>query len=367
MSKLQQTSLSKRLWLRIRRTRGFTMLELAISVGMATVVVLGMYGIFTLQTQQLMNQDMHMEMHQNGRFALEILSRSIRMAGFGSRGDIVGVMGAGSSDGNVQETIVSYDGYGTDGSDAITVAYMEPSLVMNTKYSTVEGCTTSTITFDPNHLDYFDKLMQFKSGDLLMCYDYAAIGTNNSYLWSITSDASTTTPFGTINVDSSAATLSDFSAACAATSNLTPVMRCSKGQVMTFYIDDTDNAIGPGTPAHPVLMMDLNGNFPNNDDVPLVDNVEDLQIQYCVDGGSNDTDCSIFSNWSNTVTTGNAENVWMVRIHIVLRSPKEDMKGFTWTSNVRPAVGNNTASSTADGYYRNVVVTEVTVRNHRLF
>ena len=55
---------------------------------------------------------------------------------------------------------------------------------------------------------------------------------------------------------------------------------------MTFYIDDTDNAIGR-YPSHPVLMMDLNNNFPNNDDVPLVDNVEDLQIQYCVDGGSN--------------------------------------------------------------------------------
>ncbi len=352
---------------RIRQSRAFTMIELAVAVGLATFVVLGMYGIFTVQTQQLMNQDMRMEMHQNGRFALEILSRSVRMAGFGSRGSIVGVMGAGSSDGNVQETIVSYDAYGTNGSDAITVAYMEPSLVMNTSYSTVESCTTSTITFNPNHLDYFDKLMQFRSGDLLMCYDYAAIGTNDTYLWAITSDASTSTPFGTINVDSSAATLSDFSAACPASSNISPVIRCSKGQVMTFYIDDTDNAIGPGTPNHPVLMMDLNGNFPNNDDVPLVDNVEDLQVQYCVDGGDNDTDCSVFSNWGNSVTTGSADDVWMVRIMLVLRSPKENYQGFTWSYSTRPALGNNAASTTTDGYYRNVVVTEVTVRNHRLF
>lgn len=346
--------------------RAFTMIELAVAVGLATFVVLGLYGIFTIQTKQLMNQDMHMEMHQNGRFALEILSRSIRMAGFGSRGSIVGVMGAGS-DGNVQETIVAYDAYGTDGSDAITVAYMEPSLVMNTQYSTVESCTTSTLTFNPNHLDYFDKLMQFRSGDLLMCYDYAAIGTNNTYMWSITSDAETTTPFGVINVDSSAATLSDFSAACPPSSNISSVIRCSKGQVMTFYIDDTDDAVGPGTPAHPVLMMDLNNNFPDNDDVPLVDNVEDLQLQYCVDSGSNDRDCSVFSSWSNTVTTGSADDVWMVRIMLVLRSPKENYQEFTWSNNVRPALGNNTASSTADGYYRNVVVTEVTVRNNRLF
>lgn len=349
-----------------RSRRGFTMVELAISVGMATFVVLGMYGIFTIQTQQLMNQDMRMEMHQNGRFALEILSRSVRMAGFGSRGTIVGVMGAGG-DGNAQETVVSYDAYGTYGSDAITVAYMEPSLVMNSTYAAIPSCTTSTMVFNPSHLDYFNKLMQFRSGDLLMCYDYAAIGTNNTYLWAISADASTTSPFGTINVDASAATLSDFSGVCSASSNISPSIQCSKGQVMTFYIDDTDNAIGPGTPTHPVLMMDLNNNFPNNDDVPLVDNVEDLQVQYCVDGGNNDTDCSIFSNWSNTVTTGSADDVWMVRIMLVLRSPKENFQDFTWSGNVRPAVGNNSASTTADGYYRNVVVTEVTVRNNRLF
>ena len=346
--------------------RGFTMIELAISVAMATFVVMGLYGIFTIQTQQLMNQDMRMEMHQNARFGLEILSRSIRMAGFGSRGTIAGVMGTGGT-GNAQDVVVALDAVGTNGSDAITVAYMEPSLVTDTSYSTIETCTTSTIIVNPNHLDHFDKLMQFRSGDLLMCYDYAAIGANNTYMWSITSDVSTSTPFGTIEVDSTAATLGDFSAVCSATSNISPVIRCSKGQVMTFYIDDTDNAIGPGTPNHPVLMMDLNGNFPNNDDVPLVDNVEDLQIQYCLDDGTRTTDCSSRLNWSNTFASGSADDVWMVRIIMVLRSPKENYQDFQWSGNVRPAVGNNTASSSADGYYRNVVTTEVTVRNNRLF
>ena len=82
------------------------------------------------------------------------------MAGFGSRGTIVGVMGAGG-DGNAQETVVSYDAYGTNGSDAITVAYMEPSLVMNSTYAAIPKRTTSTMVFNPSHLDYFNKLMQF--------------------------------------------------------------------------------------------------------------------------------------------------------------------------------------------------------------
>ena len=111
--------------------RGFTMIELAIAVALATFVVFGLYGVFTIQSRQLMNQDMRMEMHQNSRFAMEILSRSIRMAGFGSRGSIVGEMGTGG-DSNPQYAVMANDGYGTNGSDAITIAYMEPSLVMNT-------------------------------------------------------------------------------------------------------------------------------------------------------------------------------------------------------------------------------------------
>ena len=344
------------------------MIELVISVAMATFVVFGLYGIFTMQSRQLMNQELRMEMHQNARFALEILSRSIRMAGFGTQGSIVGEMGTGGT-GSPQYVVVSNDAYGTNGSDAITIAYMEPSLVMNTYYGTVESCTTDTITFDPNHLDNFDRLMQFNSGDLLMCYDYAAIGTRNTYLWSITSDASSSTPFGTINVDASIATSADYSAACPSTSNISPVIRCSKGQVMTFYIDDTDNGVGPGRPENPVLMMDLNGNYPNNDDVPLVDNIEDLQFQYCIDDdGDRSQNCESRLNWENSISdTSLTDDVWMVRIMMVVRSPKDNYEGFVWSGNVRPALGNNGASTTEDGYYRDIVVTEVTVRNLRLF
>jgi prepilin-type N-terminal cleavage/methylation domain-containing protein len=352
---------------RKKTQRGFTMIELMISVAISTFVVFTLYGIFTIQTYQLMNQELRMEMHQNSRFALEILSRSTRMSGFGTRGTIVGEFGNNGGTSNVQDVIVSYDAIGSDGSDAITVAYMEPSLVMDTKYSTVEACATSTITFDPNHLDNFDKLLQFQSDDLLMCYDYAAIGTNNTYLWSITSDVSTTTPFGAVAVDSSIATATDFAAACPSGYNISPVIRCSKGHLSTYYIDDTDNGVGPGSPEHPVLMMDLNDNFPNNDDVPLVDNIEDLQFQYCIDDGTNIVNCASPLSWVSTIPAGEISNVWMVRISMVVRSPKENYQGMEWSTNVRPAVANNAAGSSGDGYYREVVTTEVTVRNLRLF
>jgi len=353
-----------------RFTRGFTMIELAISVAMATFVVMGLYGIFTMQSRQLLNQDLRMEMHQNARFALEILSRSVRMAGFGSRGSIVGEMGTGG-DSNPQMVVVGYDGFGSNGSDAITIAYMEPSLVMDTSYSTVEACSTSTLTFNPNHLDNFDKLLQFRASDLLMCYDYAAIGTGTSFLWSITEDAASGTPFGTIGVDSTVATLGDFSTACPSGSNISPVIRCSKGQVMTFYIDDSADGIGPGSEDHPVLMMDLNNTFAaggaNNDDVPLVDNIEDMQFQYCVDGGDDTQNCELRLNWVNDFSSIDVQNVWMVRILLVVRSPKDNFQGMVIPGNTRPQLANNSATITEDGYYRDIVVTEVTLRNIRLF
>ena len=73
---------------------------------------------------------------------------------------------------------------------------------MNSTYSSIERCNTQTITFNPNHLDYRDRLMQLKAGDLLMCQDYAAIGAMETYLWSISQDADVSNPFGVINVNS---------------------------------------------------------------------------------------------------------------------------------------------------------------------
>ena len=51
-----------------------------------------------------------------------------------------------------------------------------------------------------------------------------------------------------------------------------------------------------------VLMMDLNGNYPNNDDVPLVDNIEDLQVQYCVDDSTDTVNCNLSNKWLDEFT-----------------------------------------------------------------
>ena len=82
---------------------------------------------------------------------------------------------------NAQPVIVPSDG-GNSSTDAVTVVYMEPSLVMSSSFTVVESCSTTSITFDPLFMDNGDKLRSIRADDLLMCQDYATIGTPEAYL-----------------------------------------------------------------------------------------------------------------------------------------------------------------------------------------
>ncbi|MFT4976710.1 MAG: prepilin-type N-terminal cleavage/methylation domain-containing protein, partial [Myxococcota bacterium] len=286
--------------------QGFTLLEMIVAIAIASFVVAGLYGLFTIQSRQFMFQDLQMEMHQNLRFGTDVLSRSIRMAGFNTNGTINGLMGSDgtsgtSVDSSTLQAIVPWDSDGSNNTDAITVVYGDPTTTMNTDYSTLEGCSTTTISFQANRGDNQTKLQQFDTGDLLLCYDFAATGSTEAYLWDITGvDAAG----GKVSVtDLNGGSYNDYDSVCPTTENLSPIMRCAKGQVLTFYIDDTDDGTGPGTEDHPVLMMDMNFNWPNDDDVPLVDNIEDLQFEYCLDSELGTTDCDTPEQWKDDFTT----------------------------------------------------------------
>ncbi len=55
----------------------------------------------------------------------------------------------------------------------------------------------------------------------------------------------------------------------------------------------------------------------------------------------------------------------MVRVNILARSRREEA-GDNYTSS-RPALEDHSASTTTDHYYRQLITTEVTLRNMRLY
>ncbi len=61
---------------------GFTLIELMIAMAISLLVVLGVYEIFTSQQKAYNVQDQVAEMQQNGRVAIDMMTREIRMAGY---------------------------------------------------------------------------------------------------------------------------------------------------------------------------------------------------------------------------------------------------------------------------------------------
>ena len=355
--------------LRAAARAGFTLIEVMVAVAIAAVTVAGLYGLFTIQSRQLMTQDLHMEMNQNLRFSTDMLTRSIRMAGYGTSGYISGILGPtnpgnGSAD-SLLPALIPWDADGANGTDAITVVYADPSLMMDTSNSTIESCTTTSLTFRTSMLGNNARLAQYQAGDLLVCFDYADMRGMETYLWEITGVSA---GLGTISVTSNTG-LSDYDGVCSSSENLTPVLTCSKANVYTFYVDDNSgDSIGPGSTEHPVLMLDMDMSWPDADDVPLVDDIEDLQLEYCVAGaGTGTVDCTDASNWvdgSSITASTDANRIWMVRVGIIARSAREEFNDRMPAA--RPALGNRSAASTGtDHYYRQVITTEVAVRNLR--
>lgn len=349
----------------MRARRGFTLIEMMIALVVSLVVVAGLYGIFTLQSRQFYYQDLQMEMHQNMRFATDVLTRSIRMAGFNTSAMVTGWGGTEGADDSINAlpAVQSYDDWSGDGHDAIAVVYGDPSLVVSSTMMFVEECDTTGISFLTNMLDFDDKLAEYESGDLLLCLDYAAIGGMESYLWVITSVDASDPTYTRLGISGAYGT-SDYDAVCPSGENLTPVMSCSKAEVTTFYIDSTDDGVGPGSPENPVLMMDMDLGWPESDDVPLVEHVEDLQVDYCLDDGGGTSDCSSSGAWTSTIDMTAGDVPWMVRTSLVIRSSREDYaRVYTGT---RPALSNHDAAFDSDHYYRQVLVSSVTARNLRI-
>ena len=235
--------------------------------------------------------------------------------------------------------IMSWDGEGDNDSDAITVVYGDPSLRMNTEAS-ISTCDAESLSFDLTVRDHDTKISEYEAGELIMCSDYANLTGIESYMWVISSVSSSS---GVISIED-ASGYTDYANVCGTSENLSPSMLCSKAHVLTFYIDaNASDGVGPGSEDNPVLMMDLNLDWPSDDDVPLVDNIEDLQFEYCVDDGSTKPDCTAELAWVDEVAAGSESDIWMTRISLVGRSSRKDPQRLR--TSTRPELANHSAGS----------------------
>ena len=344
--------------------RAFTLIELLVALAIGTFVVAALYSLFTVQLRQFVYQDIQMEMHQSIRLGMDVLTRTGRAAGMGTNGLIYGALGTGGSEANTLPAVISYDGTGPGGSDGITIVSMDPALVMYTNPDDLQSCSSTSISFDASRGGYASKLGDFVANEYLLCYDFGSPAGTRSLMWEITGVASASG--GSRDIAGGTGTYGDFAGTCPASDNRPIGMECSRADVVTFYIDaDDDDGVGAGSLAHPVLMMDLDFQSPDGDDIPVVDNVEDLQIEYCFRGDT----CTAL-DWADSVdtytdsnTANDADDIYMIRFTIVVRSAREDLtKSYVGD---RLNVANNVPAASTDHYYRQILSAEVAVRNLR--
>lgn len=303
--------------------RGFTLVELMVAITLGLFLLIGLSSLLVSTVSSRSELDKSSRQIDNGRYALQVLSEDIQLAGF---------VGASSS---------------TAFSNAIPVAC--PSTIADLGYSATTSPGTSGVPLPVYGLDTapscIDHVMPGTAMIVLTRVGTSAITVASAvsterYL-QVSTCASDTLPFVSA-AGSSAASFTMKQKDCLA-SNLAPLRKI----VQHLYFVSTCNVCG--TDSTPTLKMAeyLNGAMTVT---PLVEGIENLQFDYGIDiDGSGSPDCYT-SNPANppateiavavcpqttpaydwTTAATNWANVMAVRIHVLARNT-EASGGWTDT------------------------------------
>ena len=110
-----------------QKQKGFTLIELMVSLAIGSLVLIGVYDIYISQSSQYMLRYQVSDMQQSARIGMDMMSREIRMAGY----DPTGNAGAGivvATPTTIQVTLdLNGDGDIYDENENITYALYDPT------------------------------------------------------------------------------------------------------------------------------------------------------------------------------------------------------------------------------------------------
>ena len=134
---------------------GFTMVELLVAMGLASLVLAGMVTLFSTSNQAYVDQDRVVAVEQNIRASMEIMAYELRMAGYIPLSNLSGGSAAVTSDVSGQSW--------SDGT-----------------FERLEETGTNSITFsaDINADDYSETIRYYESGGDLMRQSWTWDGAN---------------------------------------------------------------------------------------------------------------------------------------------------------------------------------------------
>lgn len=131
----------------MRRARGFSLIEMMISVAMLAAVVAGISGLLIKQSQASVVQAAQRDLEQSGRLALQELSRAVRLAGYGV--DPTAAFDFARFACTTPDDPTSCNGSGrdrNDGPDELVVAWRDP--MFSRRITALSGAGPWTLTLD---------------------------------------------------------------------------------------------------------------------------------------------------------------------------------------------------------------------------
>ncbi|WP_279386525.1 PilW family protein [Motiliproteus coralliicola] len=336
------------------RQRGLTMVELMIAVTLGLLLTAGILQIFIGSKKTYEFQRELSRIQENGRFAMEFLTRDIRQADFwGCLNDGVNVTsvlddgktadayaaGVAASDALPSSTTGYAPALGPL-SDSITLQGGNGGGIRVTKYSNAEA---SNIKLDK--LDH-PKGKTITAGDILMVTDCV-----NAVVFQVTN---TTVSTQTVAHQSGTEV----------PGNIAPPDGVPGGLGFGFDTDATVFDATPvrywlrkGTSGEPALIRGTEGDDWKNDGVELVEGVENMQFLY----GEDTNGDGVPNYFVPAGNVGNMDNVVSVQVHLLLRSIRNNMLDSPQTD--IEYYGQSRTATAFDRYIRRAFTATVALRN----
>ncbi|OGP81488.1 MAG: hypothetical protein A2Z08_05180 [Deltaproteobacteria bacterium RBG_16_54_11] len=293
----------------MKEQKGFTLIELMIALVICAILVGGTYSIFISQQRTYAIQDQVVGAQQDGRAALTIMARDVRMAGmltgingFNVYGAAEAITPTNSSSAPDQIRVVFAAEEFSSGGSSVTVTAVNGTVV--TLSATIGTFFNSGGTPNRSYAAF--------EGEQRV-YQISSVSGSNLTLTAAPSD-----------------NLGTFGA------------RVFRVRAITYSVSNNTLQRNNGEGAQ-ILAGGTNQS-----------QVEDLQIAYQV---KNDT-----TSWYNTPAAAGASNedITVVRINLVMRTTIQDSEDQTYT---RPGLEDHVGSATQDGFRRRVYTTVVKLRN----
>jgi prepilin-type N-terminal cleavage/methylation domain-containing protein len=313
----------------IKENKGVTLIELMIALVIAAILVAGTYSIFISQQRTYIAQDQIVGAQQDGRAALTIMARDIRMAGMLTGAD--GFSNCTSSQVyGVTDAITP--GNSSTGPDQITVVYAADEFLSGANSVTVCGVNVANKQVTLGVLDSATSTCTSIASSVLSGFfndstkKYVAFEGTNAVYEIANSVSGSTLTLTTAPPDN----LASFFA------------RVFRVAAITYSVNTGDNTLqrNDGVSVQPLAGATNQSQ------------VEDLQFAYQV---QDDT------SWYNTTPPDKTNaDIRVIRINLLMRTPIEDTEDRNYT---RDTLEDHAGSATKDGYRRRVYTTVVKLRN----